>query len=279
LKPDEEPVVYDGEVNAEKIVSWILTEGYPIMEELDAPIWERSSKAAIPLFVYFVSAIESEEQLNSVKEIAKKFKGQVLTSYSSNSGYAERWGASGKVIPTGIVVTWPGQSPKMTIFNEESEEWSAETAESFIQKALHGEYKSYTKSEPIPESNDDPVTILVGKNFEEIVFDKEKDVFVEFYAPWCGHCKKLTPIWDELGEEFKSADSMVIAKIDATANSVPNTIEIQGFPTLIFFPAGENKEAIPYGGDRDLKSLTEFVLKEALPSTKILFATKEKQDL
>lgn len=58
-----------------------------------------------------------------------------------------------------------------------------------------GSYDSWMKSEPVPEDNNGPVTVLVGKNFEEIV-NQQKDVLVEFYAPWCGHCQKLAPIWD-----------------------------------------------------------------------------------
>lgn len=65
-----------------------------------------------------------------------------------------------------------------------------------------GEIEPYLKSEAVPESNDKPVKIAVAKNFDDIVINnKEKDVFIEFYAPWCGHCKKLSPIWDELGEK------------------------------------------------------------------------------
>jgi protein disulfide isomerase len=52
------------------------------------------------------------------------------------------------------------------------------------------------KSEDIPAENNAPVKILVGKSFNQLVIDNENDVLVEFYAPWCGHCKKLAPIWD-----------------------------------------------------------------------------------
>jgi len=104
---------------------------------------------------------------------------------------------------------------------------------------------------------------LSEKNFHDIVFDKEKDVFVEFYAPWCGHCKKLAPIWDELGEIFEDkAPNVVIAKIDATANSLPDGIDVQGFPTLIFYPA-DNKQGVQYNEDRGLESLKAFVLQHA----------------
>jgi len=92
--------------------------------------------------------------------------------------------------------------------------------------------------------------------------DNEKDVFVEFYAPWCGHCKNLAPVWEQLGEAFADVKTVTIAKMDATANHAPESLEIKGFPTLIFFPA-DNKAGVPFNGDRDLESLRQFVQQQA----------------
>lgn len=58
------------------------------------------------------------------------------------------------------------------------------------------------------------------------------------YAPWCGHCKKLEPIYNELGEKFADKEGVVIAKMDGTANEIDG-LAIRGYPTLRFYPAGK----------------------------------------
>ncbi|KAL0155034.1 hypothetical protein M9458_049297, partial [Cirrhinus mrigala] len=73
--------------------------------------------------------------------------------------------------------------------------------EKFLQDYFDGNLKRYLKSEPIPENNDGPVKVIVAENFDSIVNDDSKDVLIEFYAPWCGHCKSLEPKYKELGEK------------------------------------------------------------------------------
>lgn len=70
--------------------------------------------------------------------------------------------------------------------------------------------------------------VVVGETFNDIVNDPTKDVLIEFYAPWCGHCKTLEPKFNELGEKFVGSKDIVIAKMDATANGVPQPYDVTG---------------------------------------------------
>merc|ERR1711957_85927 len=100
----------------------------------------------------------------------------------------------------------------------------------------------HLKSEAIPEPmTNEGLTVLVGKSFDDVVKDAPKDVPVKYYAPWCGHCKTLAPIWDELAADVMDIDDLVIAKFDSTANEVAG-LEIKGFPTLKVYLA-ENSSA------------------------------------
>ena len=105
------------------------------------------------------------------------------------------------------------------------------------------------------------VEVLTSDNFDEIVTGK--DAMLEFYAPWCGHCQQLKPTYKDLGAKFAAVDSVVIGAMDATANEPPKEsgIEVQGYPTLIFMKA--DGSTMPYDGDRDLDSMTDFITEHA----------------
>lgn len=102
------------------------------------------------------------------------------------------------------------------------------------------------------------VVELTDANFDEIV-GKDKHVFVEFFAPWCGHCKKLAPIYEKLADLYATEDHCVIAKINAEENPVASkNFGIEGFPTLKFFTMGADRP-IDYIGERSEEDLVTYV--------------------
>lgn len=125
---------------------------------------------------------------------------------------------------------------------------------------MAGELKPFVRSQPKPKKEKGPVVTVVGSTFKGIVMDTSKHVFIEFYAPWCGHCKKLEPKYKDLGKKFKKNDDVVIAKFDATANDAPSEFEYTGFPTLFYVGAGSN-EVVVYDGERETKAMAGFIKK------------------
>lgn len=101
---------------------------------------------------------------------------------------------------------------------------------------------------------------LIPSNFDDVVLKSGKPTLVEFFAPWCGHCKTLAPVYEELAQSLEWAKSKVqIAKVDADAEkSLGKRFGVQGFPTLKFFD-GKSDKPTEYNGGRDLESLTKFV--------------------
>jgi protein disulfide isomerase len=122
-----------------------------------------------------------------------------------------------------------------------------------------GDLTPKIKSQPVPKKSSGPVAVVVGNTFDKIVLDNSKDVLIELYAPWCGHCKKLEPVYRDLAKRFKNSKRLVIAKMDATANDSPEPYTASGFPTIFFAPAGKKGTPIPYNGDRTVDSLTKFI--------------------
>merc|ERR1712107_481371 len=131
----------------------------------------------------------------------------------------------------------------------------------FLTQMQAGSLEPYLKSEAVPDNSANAVKVAVAKNFDELVTKSEKDVLVEFYAPWCGHCKKLTPIYDELGEKMADED-VEIVKMDATADDVPPQYDVKGFPTLYWLPKG-SKKPISYNGGREIDDFIKYIAEHA----------------
>ncbi|KAJ7959151.1 Protein disulfide-isomerase [Quillaja saponaria] len=136
----------------------------------------------------------------------------------------------------------------------------ADHISTWLKEYKDGNVQPYKKSEPIPEVNNEPVKVVVADSLQDIVFNSGKNVLLEFYAPWCGHCKNLAPILDEVAVSYQSDADVIIVKLDATANDIPNdTFEVQGYPTLYFKSA--SGKILQYDGDRTKEAIVDFIEK------------------
>ena len=79
---------------------------------------------------------------------------------------------------------------------------------------------------------------ITDDNFEKLVLKSEKLVIVDFWAEWCGPCKAITPVLDEISNEF--GDKVLIGKVNVDeVKELPVKYGIRSIPTLLFFSNGE----------------------------------------
>ena len=144
---------------------------------------------------------------------------------------------------------------------DQRQDLSEEALSSFVQAFLQGELKPTIKSEPIPETQQGLVTMIVGATYENLVINNDKDVLVDYYTQWCGPCKAMYPTYEKLASLYAShkpgRDLVTIAKVDAEANDVPG--DIRGFPTFILFPAGSKESPVSYDGPWTVDGFADFI--------------------
>jgi len=102
------------------------------------------------------------------------------------------------------------------------------------------------------QSASSKVETLTAANFDKLVLKSDEIWFVEFYAPWCGHCKSLEPHWDTAARKMKGVVRFGAIDVDAEENkSIGGKYGISGFPTIKIF--GLNKKSAPtdYQGGRE----------------------------
>merc|ERR1711903_187187 len=99
------------------------------------------------------------------------------------------------------------------------------------------------------------VPSLTPDNYDELT--DGKTVFLKFFAPWCGHCKKMAPDWEKLSGEWEGHDIGFVAEVDCTEEGKPlcDANGVKGFPTLKY---GDPADLQPYEGGRGEAELKKF---------------------
>ncbi|KAJ8468060.1 hypothetical protein OPV22_030612 [Ensete ventricosum] len=266
LKKEAEKIsYYDGQFSKLAIVDFVFANKLPLVTtftmETAPEIFENPIKKQLLLFAI---SNDTKKVMPAFQEAAKLFKGKLIFVYVEMDNEDV-----GKPVSDYFGVT--GDGPQILAYtgNEDAKKFfldgevTLDNVKSFAEGFLDDKLKPFYKSDPIPETNDGDVKIVVGNNFDEIVLDESKDVLLEIYAPWCGHCQALEPTYNKLAKHLRGIESLVIAKMDGTTNEHPRA-KTDGFPTLLFFPAGNKSfDPITVDTDRTVKAFYIFIKKHA----------------
>ncbi|KAH9951589.1 protein disulfide isomerase [Amylocystis lapponica] len=267
---DEPSIAFPGDAasaSVQDIESWMQELSIPVLDEVNTENYAAYAQSGKPLAYLFVDSTDAqhEERIAAFRDIAVAYKNIVNFVWIDAIKFGDHAKALNLNEPKWPSFVIQDLSKQLKYPYDQSLDVTPEAIDEMLSQFVDGNLQPQLKSQPVPATQDESVFNLVGKQFEEVVFDDEKDVFVEFYASWCGHCKRLKPTWDSLGDRYAEVkDRITIAKLEATENDLPPSVpfRIGGFPTLKFKKAG-SRSFIDYDGDRSLEGLIAFVEENA----------------
>lgn len=186
---DEPAVTYPfplADAKAADFEEWLKELSIPILDEVSGENYAIYASSSKPLAYLFVdpSSAQKDEHLATIKPVAAKYKSKMNFVWID----AVKFGDHAKALNL-LEAKWPSfviqdVVNQLKYPHDQAAEVTAESATQWVLNYLDGALEPALKSQPIPDKQDEPVFTLVGKQFEQVVFDDSKDVFVEFYAPW-----------------------------------------------------------------------------------------------
>ncbi|CAN8099363.1 unnamed protein product [Discula destructiva] len=268
---DEGKAVFEQKFDPEEIEAFIKSAATPLIGEVGPETYSEYMSAKKPLAYIFAETAEERKELSeALTAVAKSYRGRInfATIDAKQFGaHAVNLNLKEDVFPSFAI---QDVEKNLKFPFDHGKKITERDIKKFVDDFHAGKIEPSIKSEEIPEDNSGPVTVVVAKNYDDIILDDTKDVLIEFYAPWCGHCKALAPKYEELGQLFAASefkDKVTIAKVDATANDVPD--EVNGFPSIKLYPAGDKKNPVDYSGSRTVEDLIEFIAENGKHKAKV----------
>jgi len=170
----------------EEIENWIKELSVPTIAEVNAENYMVYAQSGKPLAYLFVDPTSEtkDEYIERVRAVALEHKAKINFVWID----AIKFGDHAKALNL-VEATWPSfviqdLEKQLKYPLEQTTEVTTDAVKGWINSFVAGDLQPTLKSQPIPESQDEAVYNLVGKEFDQVVFQDDKDVFVEFYASW-----------------------------------------------------------------------------------------------
>ncbi|KAJ6235248.1 protein disulfide isomerase [Anaeramoeba flamelloides] len=276
---DSKEIIFDGEWKKKVIGKFLIDNQKPFCQKLTRENFEMYYKMEDGVVAYlFIEGEKEKEEIEGEFVSGEQYPTNVLINQLSEEFYGKVWIAWNDVAEVqkfaekylfesypGLVIT---EDQNSKYYRYEGE-WNLEDIKSWLNSYLAGELKPATKSQPIPETNDGLIKRVVRKNWEEIVNDKTKDVFLNIYAEWSSPSKKFEQTYKELAQKLSKSKNLIIAEIDGHNNDLGNGVTFANYPTQFFFPANDKNEFIKYKAERTVEEMIKF-LKENCKTAEII---------
>lgn len=240
----------------EAIKNFIDANRDPTLLELTQDMASKIFAERRPMFVLFTDDFNIPA-VQDLKTVASEFRGQF---YFTLSKITDNFGL--KLSTMGDVARGPTirilQLTPIGIVRYIIENLHIDGMVQGINDFRSGSLMPSFKSEIAAPEQTTPVKPIVGSTFHNEVIANDKFVFLEGYAPWCHHCTKFEPIFEEVASRLAGHKDIVIAKMDATKNEFPAFV-VKGYPTLALYKPGDKNQAVYYRGEPKVESLIKFM--------------------
>ena len=168
------------------IETFLSDNSIPLVDEVSADNYQTYATSGLPLAYMFLDPTDTnlEEHLAYLRPLAKAHKGKLNFVWIDSNKFADHAKALNL-----HEAKWPSfviqdLKEQLKFPMNQNEDVTESTVAEWVEQYVAGNLKPQLKSQPVPQTQDESVFTVVGSEFDDIVFDEEKDVFLELYAPW-----------------------------------------------------------------------------------------------
>ncbi|KAJ3444545.1 protein disulfide isomerase [Anaeramoeba flamelloides] len=284
-KLDQSTIEYSGNYEENKIQKFLTQNSLSFIQPLSRDNFDEYFSNQNKIGYLFINEqLENSNQheksdnllyptVQKILPLKNELYGKIWFSFINSGnigGFASRYGI--KSFPSLVVVDSPNQQ-----FYKYDGKMDTQKILEWSQRLLKGKVSPTIKSEDLPNNDRKKVKKIVGYNWNKIVNDPKKNVFVNINTNWCVSCENSNKIFRQLANSINS-NNLIFAQVDASKNQLGNSLEIITFPTFLLFTAENKIHPIQYSEVPQIELMIEF-LQANLKNSQISIKIKSESEL